>query len=149
MHRKFQRCIAVASVLGFLVAPAAAHDHAAGVVKERMNIMEAMAKQMKAIRTYIRNGGDLAAARSEAQALRALAAQTIAAFRVNSMQPPTDARPEIWKNWADFEARAKAAEVASESLAATDVNDAAAMSSRVRAISESCSGCHERYRLKR
>ena len=41
--------------------PSAAHDHATGVVKERMDMMEVMAKRLKAIRERIDGKRDLAA----------------------------------------------------------------------------------------
>lgn len=47
--------------------PAFAHDHATGVVKERMDMMEAMAKRMKVIRARIEAKRDLAAIKGDAE----------------------------------------------------------------------------------
>ena len=45
-----------------------AHDHATGVVKERMEMMESMAKRMKSMRERVDRNGYLAAIKSEAEA---------------------------------------------------------------------------------
>jgi hypothetical protein len=51
--------------------PSAAHDHATGVVNERMDMMEAMAKRLKAIRERIDGKRDLAVIKADAEAIAA------------------------------------------------------------------------------
>ena len=96
--------------------PSAAHDHATGVVKERMEMMEAMAKRMKAIRERIDGKRDLAAVRTEAEAIASSAPHIVHLFPKGSTQRPTDAKATIWQNWPDFERRAAALEAESKSL---------------------------------
>ena len=132
-----------------MVTQAVAHDHATGVVKERMDMMEAMGKNMKAVGDRIKNNRDLAAIKKDAQAVFDHSQHVVHLFPSGSTQRPTDARDTIWKNWPDFEAKAKALETASKSLVDADPTDMASLTAKFRAVSQSCSGCHELYRVKR
>jgi cytochrome c556 len=129
--------------------PSAAHDHATGVVKERMEMMEAMAKRLKAIRERIDGKRDLAAIKADAEAIAAHAPHLIHLFPPGSTQKPTDARAAIWQNWSDFERKAAALEAESKKLMNTDAGDLAALSTQARAVTEACGACHEKYRTKR
>ena len=75
--------------------PSAAHDHATGVVKERMVMMEAMARRMKAIRERIDGRRDLAAIKADAEAIAAQAPHVVHLFPPGSTQRPTDANAAI------------------------------------------------------
>jgi cytochrome c556 len=129
--------------------PSAAHDHATGVVKERMEMMEAMAKRLKAIRERIDGKRDLAAIKVDAEAIAAHAPHVVHLFPPGSTQKPTDARAAIWQNWSDFERKASALEVESKKLMNISADDPAALSAQARAVTEACGGCHEKYRTKR
>jgi cytochrome c556 len=128
---------------------AAAHEHATGVVKERMDMMEAMEKHMKAINTRIKAKRDLGAIKLEAVALQKLAPHMVHLFPAGSLSKPTDARKEIWQNWPDFEAKAMALETASANLVNTTPTDFDALFAQVKAVAQACSDCHELYRIKR
>ena len=129
--------------------PSAAHDHATGVVKERMDIMEVMAKRLKAIRERIDAKRDLAAIKADAEVIAAHAPHLVHLFPPGSTQKPTDARAAIWQNWSDFERKASALEAASKKLTSTSADDLAALTTQARAVTEACGGCHEKYRTKR
>ncbi len=129
--------------------PSAAHEHATGVVKERMDMMEAMAKRLKAIRERIDAKRDLAAIKTDAEAIAAQAPHLVHLFPPGSTQKPTDARGAIWQNWNDFERKAAALEAESKKLVNTSPGDLAALSAQSRAVTEACGACHERYRTKR
>jgi cytochrome c556 len=129
--------------------PSAAHDHATGVVKERMDMMEVMAKRMKAIRERIDGKRDLAAIKADAEAISAQAPHLVHLFPQGSTQKPTDARGTIWQNWSDFERKATALEVESNKLVNTSADDLAALNTQARAVTEACRACHEKYRTKR
>ncbi len=129
--------------------PSAAHEHATGVVKERMDMMEAMAKRLKAIRERIDAKRDLAAIKTDAEAIAAQAPHLVHLFPPGSTQKPTDARGTIWQNWNDFERKAAALEAESKKLVNTSPGDLAALSAQSRAVTEACGACHERYRTKR
>ena len=129
--------------------PSAAHDHATGVVKERMDMMEAMAKRLKAIRERIDGKRDLAAIKADAEAIATHAPHLVHLFPPGSTKKPTDARGTIWQNWSDFERKATALEVESKKLANASADDLAALGAQARAVTEACGACHEKYRTKR
>lgn len=61
---------------------------------------------------------------------------------------PTRARPEIWDNRADFEAKAAAYAAAATRLAeVAQSGDAAAFSAQFDATRATCQACHERYQV--
>jgi cytochrome c556 len=140
--------ILAGAILASSVVPGIAHEHATGVVKERMDMMEAMAKRIKSIAERIKTKRDLTAIRVDAQALQALAPKMVHLFPPGSIDPPTDAKPRIWQNWSDFEAKAKALEAASANLADIDPKDFNALSMQMRALGRTCGDCHELYRAK-
>ena len=129
--------------------PSVAHDHATGVVKERMEMMEALAKRMKAIRERIDGKRDLAAIKADAAAIASHAPHIVHLFPPGSTQRPTDARGTIWQNWADFERKASALEVESKKLMNASPDDFGKMSEQARAVLQACGACHEKYRTKR
>ena len=61
---------------------------------------------------------------------------------------PTRARPEIWDNRADFEARAAAYAAAATRLAeVAQSGDLAAFSAQFDATRATCQACHDRYQV--
>jgi cytochrome c556 len=59
------------------------------------------------------------------------------------------ALPEIWTNWADFEAKAAALTTATQGLAdATRTGGFAAGSPLVQSMAGNCGGCHRTYRMR-
>lgn len=139
--------VAIATTL--MIAPTLAHDHATGVVKERMDMMEAMDKSLNAIAGKLKSKRNLPAIKKDAEALRSHAPHLVHLFPPGSTQPPTEAKPAIWQNFADFEAKAKAFETESGKLATMDMRDAAVIASQVRVVTETCTICHDLYRQKR
>lgn len=139
--------VAIATTL--MIAPTLAHDHATGVVKERMDMMEAMDKSLNAIAGKLKSKRNLPAIKKDAEALQSYAPHLVHLFPPGSTQPPTEAKPAIWQNFADFEAKAKAFETESGKLATMDMRDAAVIASQVRVVTETCTICHDLYRQKR
>jgi cytochrome c556 len=61
---------------------------------------------------------------------------------------PSRARPEIWANKVDFEAKAAAyAEAAAALAAAAESGDKAAFAAQHRATAAACSACHDLYQV--
>jgi cytochrome c556 len=129
-------------------APLAAHDHASGVVKERMDAMTDMAKRQKAISQRLKSKRDLAGIKADAEAIAAHAAHIVHLFPAGSTQSPTRARAAVWQNWPDFENKAKALEAASRTLAATGGDDPK-MPLAAEAVTRACTACHETYRARK
>jgi cytochrome c556 len=128
--------------------PLRAHDHATGMIKERMEMMEQFAKRLKSIRERIDAKRDLGLIKADAEAIAAHAPHVAHLFPKGSTQKPTEARSAIWQNWADFERKAAALEVASKKLVNTDPNDFDAIGAQARTVSQACAACHEKYRSK-
>ena len=147
---KYVSAVGVAAIsLVALAKPVIGHDHATGVVKERMDMMEVMAKYMKAISERIKTKTELGAIKADAEAIAGHAPHLIHLFPKGSMQRPTEARATIWQNWQDFEVKANAVEIAAKKLAASDAYDFSALEASVLALSRTCSGCHEKYRVRK
>jgi cytochrome c556 len=140
---------AILAALMLGVAAHENHDHATGVVKERMIGMETMAKHMKAISERLRDQRDLAGIKADADAIVELASHVLHLFPKGSTQHPTQARAAIWQNWNDFERRARAVEAEGRKLASMSTGDIAALETQRRAVVRACGGCHEKYRVKR
>jgi cytochrome c556 len=131
-----------------MAAPLAAHEHASGVVKERMDAMTDMAKRQKAISQRLKSKRDLAGIKADAEAIAAHAAHIAHLFPAGSTQPPTRARATIWQNSPDFENKAKALEAASRTLAGTDAADPKVQTA-ADAVTRACTACHEKYRARK
>lgn len=59
----------------------------------------------------------------------------------------TRAKMEIWSNWPDFEAKAKAFDDASAKLtSAAGANDVSAIKTALAEVGGACKACHEAYR---
>jgi len=137
------------AIVGTLTAVStSAHEHATGVVKERMDAMESMAKAMKAITRRIRDNRDAERVKADARSIHALAGTMTSLFPPKSNQHPSEARGSIWQDWSDFEAKAKSLAAESEKLANTEARDAKSLAAQARAVSQACGQCHEKYRLK-
>jgi cytochrome c556 len=123
------------------------HEHATGVVRERMILMEKLGDHLLAITKRFRANKELDKVTEDAQAIERLAAQVAAKFPPGSTQPPTATKPNVWRNWPDFEAKAKKLEVEAAKLVQTPVSDPAALRAQFRAVAFTCDGCHESYRV--
>ncbi len=149
MRGNIKMIVAAACAAFAVVVPAKSHDHATGVVKERMDMMEIMAKRMKAIRERIDGKRDFASIKADAEVIASHASHIVHLFPPGSTQPPTDAKRTIWQNWADFERKATALDTESKKLVNTDANNFDAIRAQALAVSRACGDCHEAYRIKR
>ena len=69
------------------------------------------------------------------------------AFKKEVTAGKTDSKPEIWKDWAKFEAAAKATEKESAKLAeVAQSGDMAAIGTQMKKLAKSCGGCHKPFR---
>jgi cytochrome c556 len=139
---------ALCALIIAMAAPLAAHEHATGVVKERMDAMTDMAKRQKAISQRLKSKRDLARIKADAEAIADHAAHIAHLFPAGSTQPPTRARSAIWQNWADFENKAKALEAASRTLAGMS-GDNPKMPLAAESMTRTCTACHETYRARK
>jgi cytochrome c556 len=123
------------------------HEHATGVVRERMELMTDIGKRLLAISKRLRANRELDRIAADAHAMHELAGKITAEFPPGSTQPPTAAKPVIWQQWDDFTAKAKKLETELEKLSTTSPVDGDALRKQFRAVAYACDGCHETYRV--
>ena len=87
---------------------------------------------------------DAAAAEAAKQAMIAAAAEIEAKFTNNAADPASEAKPEIWSNWDDFLAKAKAM---GDAAAAVDVASVETIGAGMGAVGGACKDCHTSYRI--
>src|SRR5436305_4568639 len=134
MPRISKKTVAGAFAFFALALPARSHDHATGVVKERMDMMEEMAKRMKTIRARIDTKTGLAAVKEDAGSIASHAPHLVHLFPPGSTQKPTDAKGAIWQHWPDFERKAALLETESKKLMNTSAEDPSGLSAQFRAV---------------
>lgn len=83
-----------------------------------------------------------------ADAVQALSLMPLDAFRVTgSDQGKTDAKSEVWQDFADFEEKMKALQTASSELAkVAQSGDKKQLSAAFKNTYKSCKGCHDSYK---
>lgn len=119
------------------------------IVKARQAAYHLSGAAMGNMKAVLDNGGDV---RTQAYAARGVArwAQALPTMFPDSTRSvtPTRARPEIWDNRADFEAKAAAYAEAATRLAETAATgDRAAFAAQFDATRATCQACHERYQV--
>jgi cytochrome c556 len=88
---------------------------------------------------------DAAKAEGAKAALIDAAAKVEAAFmEQGGADPASEAKPEIWSNWDDFLAKAKAM---GDAAAAVDVASVETIGAGMGAIGGACKDCHTSYRI--
>jgi cytochrome c556 len=139
------------------IASAASLALAAGAgdtIKTRQEGLKDLGAQMKVINDTLKTSAPDAAKIKEAAAKVQKHSNEISTWFPAGSGPEagveTAAKAEIWKDPADFKAKADAfvAEAAKlNGFAGT--GDIEGVRNQVRAVGKSCGGCHERYRVKK
>lgn len=136
-------------IAGFILAGSVAYAETAATdpdVIARQTLMKEMGGAAKAL-------GEMAAGKSaydqatadKAKATLADHAASIGAkFEKNPTDPGSEAKPDVWTNWDDFLADAKALETAATAL---DTSSAEAIGAGMGAIGGACKACHTEYRM--
>ena len=145
--------IAVSLVLAGLSAVpkpegASAHEGATGVVKLRMKAMSKLEKRLRPVRDMAKGKRKF-----DAEILRERALHTIdvagkipSLFPKGSHRPPTEAKPEVWKDWPGFLQKADDLEAAARRLLRAD---ARTLPTAYADVMKACRGCHENYRVEK
>jgi cytochrome c556 len=87
---------------------------------------------------------DAAAAQAAKDALIMASADITAKFEINAADPGSESKPEVWTNWEDFTAKAKAL---NDAALAIDVTSVEGIQAGMGAIGGSCKSCHTAYRM--
>lgn len=149
-----KRLAAAILVAATTLAPAAgAHTGATGIVKERMELMKDVAAAARTLAEMVRGlrPFDAAAATRLADRIAAHAGTMVTQFPKGSTGHPSEAKPEIWTNWSDFTAKAKAMGVAAKDLsgAAKSARTKDDITAPFARMTQTCGACHRDYRVKK
>ena len=123
------------------------HEHATGVVRERMELMTDMGDRLIAISKRLRANKELDRIAPDARAIMDASGKIASLFPPGSTQSPTAAKPVVWQQWDDFSEKPKKLQIEAEKLSTTSASDGAALREQFRSVAFSCDGCHETYRV--
>lgn len=127
---------------GIVTAQSDAHE-------ARETAMKTMGGSMKAIKDTVGANGPAADVVTPAKKIAEIAATIPTLFPEGSDAEDDEASPEIWANWDDFTAKAKALETEAGMLAsAAEGGDMATVSAQFEKVGATCGSCHKAYRVK-
>lgn len=140
----------IATVLStcFLSAPGAVAADVKGTIQYRQNYMNAISGHTGALRR-LKDGRFSAAGHMQmhASALAQLTRDIALLFPPGTLEGKTDAKPQIWENWSDFEAQAAASQQAAQALLeAVETGDSTAIDARFGELTDTCKACHRPFR---
>ena len=143
---------ALAALVAFItVATVEAADEPANVVKYRLIVMSAITAHIEGIVAVL--SGEVSHTGHVAVHARAMHEASLMIddiFPAGSGVGETRAKPEIWQNWAKFEAATKAFQAETKELArVAETGDMAAVGAQLNKVGESCVGCHKPFRKKK
>lgn len=170
MQRR-QRLAVLAGGLALLIAGTGgviAHKGASGIVKQRMEAMKAMGSSMKSVAAMVtgKTAYDAAKMKKAATLIKAHAQKTPKMFPKGSTNHPSEAKPEIWARWSEFEVLAKRLASYADALDQAAGNQKGVMAHKMTPammsdpehlklmppkmifiqISKTCSTCHKDFR---
>ena len=124
------------------------HEEGQAQIEYRQKVMSAIGTNMGAIGDILKNRLDVPGAVANHAGQMADAAALIApAFKKQLSAGATDAKPEIWADWAKFEEAIAGFEEAARNLAsAANGSDPSAVGPAMRGLGKSCGGCHKPFR---
>ncbi len=150
MSRLGAQVCAWAVLVACATGPLLAHETATGVVKERMDQMKEMGRAMKRINDRLKSKRDLTAIAADAERIRDAAQKLPSLFPDGSTDEHSEAKLQIWKQWARFTDGARALQSEADALKeAALAGSAADLTIRVRAVTAACTACHDEFRVRR
>ena len=132
----------------YLLPQAAADTDVKGTIQYRQNYMNAIGGHTGALRR-LKDGRFSAEGHLQmhSEALSELTRDIALLFPEGTGAGKTDAKPEIWENWSDFEARAGESQQAAQALLdAVESGDGAAIDARFGELTDTCKACHRPFR---
>ena len=140
------------SILG--LGAAWAHGGATGIVKERMDAMTEISRNVKLIGEMIKGktAYDSAEIARAGQAIAAHAGDAMTVlFPEGSLKKPSEASPEIWNDWPEFSKYADSLQTSALSLQDLAESDAdqKEVARAFGKVAGTCKTCHEAFRIKK
>ncbi|MBI4523347.1 MAG: cytochrome c [Deltaproteobacteria bacterium] len=121
----------------------------ADVIEKRQKLMKGQSAAAKAIKKA-GEAKDYTTIEMKAKDLMGSSEKITDHFPKGSTAGKTKAKAEIWDQWDDFGKKAKNLRKAASELAdAAKSGDEGAVKVKVKAVSESCSGCHKAFRAEK
>ena len=119
-------------------------------VKARMDGMSAIAAQMKTLGQMAKGAAafDAETARSAAGAIARHASQTPSLFEEPADDPKSEAKPEIWANFADFTAKSGRLEALAQELTSS-ISTKDDLAVAMQSLGSACQACHKVYRQEK
>lgn len=148
---------AVVIVLGPMIVgtptESIAHQGAKGVVKERMEIMTAISKNLKIAVQMLRKKipFDAQAISKVSTSIAEHARQIPKLFPEGSGGKPSEVRPRVWKEWDEFVKMSKNMEKYAEELSAKSrsAKSLADLKPEFKKLITTCRSCHAKFRQKK
>ncbi len=142
------RAALVAAAMG-LPLSAASDDE--GDIKYRQAVMKSVSGHAGAIAQIAKGKvSHVDALVAHAEALADVTAMVPAAFKNQAgVGDASDAKAEIWSDWAGFESRAKDLHDAALAVAEAAESGPDAAGAKLEALFDACKACHKDYRVKR
>jgi cytochrome c556 len=115
-------------------------------VKARMELMGTIGMNVKTLGDMAggKTAFDAAAAEAAKAAIVAAAAEVPVKFEPQATDPVSEAKPDIWANWADFTAKAEALGAAAT---AVDTSSLDGVKAGMGGVGGACKACHAVYRM--
>lgn len=130
---------------------ALAHSGATGIVKERMDGMNVLARSMKSLAGMAKSGDiDPVQVKESAVAIQAHSGQALyRLFPEGSLQPVSEAKLTIWQDWNRFAAISDALFETAGRLEREAASPDLDLGLYVKELGNSCSTCHQDFRIKK
>lgn len=131
-----------------------AHGGATGIVKERMDAMTEIGRNVKIVAQMLKGETpyDLQAVAGAGREISAHAGNAMTRlFPEGSLERPTEATAEIWADWAAFSRLAEQLKTSAVSLEQAAERGAAreAVAAAFGQVAGTCKTCHESFRIKK
>lgn len=134
-------------VVAALIAGSAHAADPDDMVKYRKNVMNANGGLMGATNALIQNKVAIKGPLTEyAKALATLTQNLSALFPTGSNTADSDAQPDVWSKRAEFERRAKDAEVKAAVFAKAASHGDPKLAEKFKELSDACKSCHKDFR---
>lgn len=141
-------------LLTLAVGAAFAHGGATGVVKERMDAMTEISRNVKIVGQMLKGTAAYKPDEIErvAKAIAGHAGDAMTdLFPEGSLMSPTEASPEIWAQWPEFSAYAESLQSSAQTLEglAAQGADKKTVAAAFGKVAATCKTCHEAFRIKK
>ncbi len=153
MRKTLCFAVALGALSALLVLPlhavVAQNDEA--FIKYRQKVMKSNGANIGSIGDIVKNklpyAGNIA---GHARNINTNAKMIAAAFKKKLHQGKTDAKPEIWQKWSEFEDAAKNLQEQSAKLAdVASSGDMEAIGAQLKQTGKACGNCHKKFRKKK